>query len=45
VLRQGRKIYDAAADLRVSYNRVILAFDGKRKGSIGLEAAIATVMK
>ena len=45
VLRQGRKMYDIARDLGVSYNHLVLVLDGKRAGSRRLEAGIAKVMK
>jgi len=45
VMRQGRKMYDVAADLGVSYNHLVLVLDGKRKGSAELEAGIAKVLE
>ena len=44
-LRQGRRIYDVARDLGVSYNHLILVLDGKRTPSAKLEDGIAKVMK
>jgi hypothetical protein len=44
-LRQGRKIYDVAADLGVSYQHLIMVLDAKRTGSASLEAGIAQVVR
>lgn len=45
VLRQGRKMYDVAADLGVSYNHLILVLDGNRTGSARLEVGIRKVLE
>ena len=45
VLRQGRKMYDVARDLGVSYNHLILVLDGKRTASARLAGGIDRVMR
>lgn len=44
VLRSGKKMYDVARELGVSYNHLCLVLDGERKGSQRLEEAIAPIL-